>query len=103
MRPNKMADSHTGTPRGFGKHVEAFANDEELYGHDVSYYFSLGLFIAELTYTGVIVFVKYSIIALYWRIFNTTNIKIPLLVFGFIVTAWGIAVVCPCRRAHWLR
>jgi hypothetical protein len=60
-------------------------------------YFSIGLFTAELTYTGVIVFVKFSILAFYWRIFaESTSIKLPIAVMASAAFMWGVAVVrCP--------
>ncbi|KAI0902725.1 hypothetical protein F4823DRAFT_629953 [Ustulina deusta] len=73
-------------PRGIGKHVQTF-------GSHVQEDWSIGLFIAELTYTGVIVFVKFSILALYWRIFNkNSSIKLPVVILSTTVGAWGIAV-----------
>ncbi|KAJ5731678.1 uncharacterized protein N7483_006186 [Penicillium malachiteum] len=52
----------------------------------------IGLFSCELTYTGIVVLVKSSILALYWRIFNRTNIKIPISILATAVCMWGIAV-----------
>ncbi|KAI1126286.1 hypothetical protein F5Y10DRAFT_278912 [Nemania abortiva] len=74
-------------PRGLGKHVQTF-------GPHVQEYWAIGLFTAELTYTSVIVLVKFSILALYWRIFNkNSSIKIPIIVLTVVVSAWGIAVL----------
>ncbi|CRG87514.1 hypothetical protein PISL3812_04532 [Talaromyces islandicus] len=72
-------------PRGLGRHIQTFGPNatEEAY---------IGLFSCELTYTGVIVLVKFSILALYWRIFNKTNIKIPISILATAVCMWGIAV-----------
>lgn len=51
-------------------------------------------FRAELTYTGVIVFVKFSILALYWRIFSkSVSIKLPIITMSVLVFLWGVAVV----------
>ncbi|KAI0514755.1 hypothetical protein F5B22DRAFT_647233 [Xylaria bambusicola] len=73
-------------PRGLGKHVQAF-------GPEVQEDWAIGLFTAELTYTGVIVFVKFSILALYWRIFNkNSSIRLPIAILTGTVAAWGIAV-----------
>ncbi|KAI1370590.1 hypothetical protein F4677DRAFT_465074 [Hypoxylon crocopeplum] len=87
-------------PRGLGRHVQTFdPNVNEL--------FSIGLFTAELTYTGVIVFVKFSILTLYWRIFNKTNIKLPISILAVTVLMWGIAVFlltllqCIPTRGFW--
>ncbi|KAK8025419.1 hypothetical protein PG990_003242 [Apiospora arundinis] len=88
-------------PRGLGRHVQTF-------GPNVVEDVFIGLFTAELTYTGVIVFVKFSILALYWRIFrNSTSIKIPIAVMGSLVMMWGIAVFfltllqCIPTRGFW--
>ncbi|KAI9035645.1 Phosphotransferase enzyme family protein [Aspergillus affinis] len=72
-------------PRALGRHIQTFGPNatEEAY---------IGLFSCELTYTGVIVLVKFSILALYWRIFNKTNIKIPISILATAVCMWGIAV-----------
>lgn len=55
--------------------------------------FLQGLFISELCYTGVITTVKYSILALYWRLFKKTPIRIPIYIVTAMVTCWGLAVV----------
>ncbi|TVY93984.1 Satratoxin biosynthesis SC1 cluster protein, partial [Lachnellula willkommii] len=77
-----------GIPRGYGKHSAAFGPHGE-------YYFFLGFFVAELIYTFIIVFVKYSILALYWRLFRSgsPSIKLPILMLTAVVTSWGIAVL----------
>lgn len=75
-----------GIPRALGKHIQTF-------GPNVVEDMFIGLFCCELTYTGVIVFVKFSILALYWRIFSKTNIKIPIAILATLVFMWGTAVV----------
>ncbi|KAI1429593.1 integral membrane protein [Xylaria sp. FL1777] len=73
-------------PRGLGKHIQAF-------GPNAVEIFSVGLFTAELTYTGVIVFVKLAILALYWRIFHqNSSIRLPVGILTSAVLMWGIAV-----------
>ncbi|KAF4342798.1 integral membrane protein [Fusarium beomiforme] len=91
------------TRGGFGKHIWAAPPD----GLEV--YF-LGLFIAEYLYTISIVFVKWSILALYWRIFGSIKSTRSLIWILFtIVLAWGIAVIlvttfqCKPISAFWLR
>ncbi|KAI0846127.1 hypothetical protein F5Y00DRAFT_272233 [Daldinia vernicosa] len=75
-----------GIPRGLGRHVQTF-------GPDVVKIFYIGLFISEMTYTGVIVFVKFSILAFYWRIFNRSgSIKLPITILTTAVLMWGLAV-----------
>ncbi|PYH67482.1 uncharacterized protein BO88DRAFT_344157 [Aspergillus vadensis CBS 113365] len=72
-------------PRALGRHIQTFGPNatEDAY---------IGLFSCELTYTGVIVLVKFSILALYWRLFNRANIKIPISILATLVCMWGIAV-----------
>lgn len=75
-----------GIPRALGRHIQTFGPNatEDAY---------IGLFSCELTYTGVIVLVKFSILALYWRLFNRANIKLPISLLATLVCMWGIAVV----------
>lgn len=58
--------------------------------------FLQGLFISELCYTGVLVIVKFSILALYWRIFRVRSMQISIYVVATLVTCWGVAVVREC-------
>ncbi|KAJ4111471.1 hypothetical protein NW768_011825 [Fusarium equiseti] len=88
---------------GFGRHLWAAPAD----GLEV--YFQ-GLFAAEYLYTFSIVFVKLSILALYWRIFGALNsARIPIWILSGIVIAWGIAVIlvttfqCWPVSAFWLQ
>ncbi|KAJ6015163.1 hypothetical protein N7540_009754 [Penicillium herquei] len=89
-------------PRALGRHIQTFGPNatEEAF---------IGLFSCELTYTGIVVLVKSSILALYWRIFNRTNIKIPISIIATAVCMWGIAVFllsllqCIPTRGFWDR
>ncbi|KAH7176119.1 hypothetical protein EDB81DRAFT_771947 [Dactylonectria macrodidyma] len=54
----------------------------------------MGLFMAEFTYTLSLVFIKWSILAFYWRIFSTEfMIRMPIWILFGMVCAWGIAVI----------
>lgn len=45
-------------------------------------------------YTTSVMFMKLSIVALYWRLFGLTRkARIPLGIMGGIIVAWGIAIV----------
>jgi hypothetical protein len=55
--------------------------------------FFINLFVCEIFYTLSICLTKYSILMFYWRIFGTTNIRIPIYVIFFLVTGWGLGVV----------
>ncbi|OGM47423.1 hypothetical protein ABOM_002560, partial [Aspergillus bombycis] len=73
-------------PRALGRHIQTFGPNatEKTY---------IGLFPCELTYTGAIVLVKFSILALCWRLFNRANTKIPNSILATGVCMWGLAVV----------
>lgn len=51
------------------------------------------IFAAELLYCLVITLVKFSILALYWRIFPTRWIRISVWVLAFIIAAWEVSCV----------
>jgi hypothetical protein len=38
---------------------------------------------------------KLSVLALYWRIFQVSKIRIPIIIVTFFVVAWLIASVSP--------
>ncbi|KAK7188961.1 hypothetical protein DPSP01_013239 [Paraphaeosphaeria sporulosa] len=55
--------------------------------------FALYLWVANLLYTISVMFMKLSIVALYWRLFGLTRKgRIPLLLVGGVIVAWGITV-----------
>lgn len=72
--------------KGYGKHFEAS-------GPNVLHDFLLNFFVAFIWFTVIIAFVKYSILALYWRVFGRGNVRWPVWTLTAVVTAWGIAVV----------
>ncbi|KAF2726503.1 hypothetical protein EJ04DRAFT_453232 [Polyplosphaeria fusca] len=86
--------------KGYGKHREAS-------GVDIDFNLFLGFFIAEIVYTLIIVLVKFSILALYWRVFGKNTVRWPVLILTAIVSAWGIAVLflsiftCVPPKAFW--
>lgn len=84
MRTNNSAVVH----RGLGKHIWATGNALQALE---DFYF--GLFVLQLCYTTAIVFVKFSILAFYRRIFRVNSIKAPLYTLWTIVGCWGIALV----------
>lgn len=74
-------------PHGTGKHVWTGPPD-------AVYAWSLGLFVSEVAYTLTLATVKWSTLALYWRIFSANRgIRIPIWVLTGVVGAWAIAVV----------
>ncbi|KAL7947870.1 hypothetical protein V8C42DRAFT_267784 [Trichoderma barbatum] len=89
--------------RGLGKHVWAGPPDAQ-------YAWAIGLFIAELGYFVTIAFVKWSILAFYWRSFKIrSSVKIPIYILAVIVLLWAIAVIlvtilqCQPTSAWWNR
>ncbi|KAK5991553.1 hypothetical protein PT974_09837 [Cladobotryum mycophilum] len=91
------------TKHGLGKHIQDAPPD-------AAYAWAVGLFIAEMTYAVGLVFVKWAILAFYWRIFHSLQtIKLPIWIILGIVCAWGIANVlliifqCVPVYAFWAR
>lgn len=78
---------------GLGKHIYILANPARS-----ATVMLQALFIAELCYTGAVICVKGSILALYWRLFKL-KVKVPAYIVGTMVLCWGIAVVNP-RTFH---
>ncbi|KAL0932228.1 uncharacterized protein CTRU02_213181 [Colletotrichum truncatum] len=71
---------------------------------------AVGLFISELAYTATLSTVKWSTLALYWRIFNTRrSIRFFIWTMFGIVLAWFVAVIlvtifqCLPVHAFWAR
>jgi hypothetical protein len=56
--------------------------------------FALYLWLANLLYTLSVIFMKLSIVALYWRLFGLTRrARIPPMTIGSVIIAWGISIV----------
>lgn len=73
--------------RGFGRHIWSGPPD-------VLKSWAISVFIAELSYTATMVFVKLSILAFYWRSFGIKkSIKIPIILLAAMTVIWGIGVV----------
>lgn len=71
---------------GLGKHI--WVSPE-----DAAVVWAKGLFISEISYTGIICSIKFSLLTFYWRIFKQSRIRIPIYILGAIVGCWGVAVV----------
>ncbi|KAJ5911450.1 uncharacterized protein N7473_000753 [Penicillium subrubescens] len=56
-------------------------------------HFYINLFVCEILYTLSLCFTKYSILLFFWRIFGSTNIRIPIYILAFLITAWGLGVI----------
>lgn len=74
----------------FGRHI---AVAMMTVGPDVIPRFFKSVLGMELLYAMTITSCKWSIIALLWRIFGKTKMRVYLMVLLLIVTSWGIAVV----------
>ncbi|KAL7813875.1 hypothetical protein V8C44DRAFT_357218 [Trichoderma aethiopicum] len=57
---------------------------------------ALGLFTTEFTYTLSLVFIKWSVLAFYWRIFSIQFLdKLCLWILAGMVACWGVAAFDP--------
>ncbi|KAJ5817158.1 hypothetical protein N7447_009391 [Penicillium robsamsonii] len=72
--------------RGVGTHIYPL-------GRTGVSHFYINLFVCEILYTLSLCFTKYSILLLFWRIFNRTNIRIPIYIIASVVTGWGLGVL----------
>lgn len=74
----RTGDSDTqGTTGGLGRHLQAF-----------------DLFAAVLTYTDIMIFVEFSILALQYRVFsNSKNLNALFAVLDTAAVMWGTTVV----------
>ena len=76
---------------GFGKHIYVQPMTDIPKAVEV---FLKSLFIAEVCYTGTIVFAKFSILSFYWRLFQMNHsVRWSVISITGIVTMWGTAVV----------
>ncbi|KAJ5210071.1 hypothetical protein N7491_009883 [Penicillium cf. griseofulvum] len=72
--------------RGVGRHIYPL-------GQTGVSHFYLNLFVCEILYTLALCCTKYSILLFFWRIFNRTNIRIPICIIASLVTGWGLGVI----------
>ncbi|MCJ1313398.1 hypothetical protein MMC25_007076 [Agyrium rufum] len=73
---------------GLGRHVQAIL---AAYPEDVAAFLQIW-FGGELAYTLSIAFLKFSILAFYWRLFAVSSMPIALTIVAVIVVAWTVAV-----------
>ncbi|KAI9691900.1 MAG: hypothetical protein M1822_007973 [Bathelium mastoideum] len=74
---------------GLGKHIYVAPDPP-----NAAVRWAQGLFITEISYTLTMVAVKFSILALYWRIFwGNRSLRIAIWVIGSVVSVWGIVFV----------
>lgn len=68
---------------GLGLHIDDVVATKDTTLEDALFEAKLLLFIAELFYAFGLFFAKVSILSLYWRMFNVTNIRLPIqILFG---------------------
>lgn len=89
--------------RGQGVHIWAAPPD-------AARSWALSLFMAEFAYTFTLAFVKWSILAFYWRTFHiVTAIRISTYIIASIVGCWFVAVLtvaliqCKPISAYWMK
>jgi hypothetical protein len=45
---------------------------------------------------------KYSVLLFFWRIFSSSNLRIPIYILASVITAWGLGVVREaCSPPRW--
>jgi hypothetical protein len=83
-------NSDIGAPYGFGKHLEniALTPEQSLFNS------LLFCYLAELFYAASLAFSQYAVLAFYWRMFRTSNIKVPIITLLVAITIWLILRVC---------
>lgn len=71
-------------PNGFGLHLENIDLPED----EVLYKARLMTWLGELFYAFSLAFSKLAILAFYWRMFKTSNLKLPIIVLAGCATIW---------------
>ncbi|KAH7020747.1 uncharacterized protein B0I36DRAFT_424778 [Microdochium trichocladiopsis] len=71
---------------GVGQHLAEIPGDPAVALRNAS----IHIMVAELTYATSLAFVKFSILAFYWRMFKTSPIKIPIMVLFALSMIWLI-------------
>ncbi|KAJ5267741.1 hypothetical protein N7478_010549 [Penicillium angulare] len=67
-----------------------------------------GLFIAQFLYVGTVCFAKFSILAMYWRLFKIEHyVRVAIYVLAVMVACWGLGVIitscllCIPLKGYW--
>lgn len=55
--------------------------------------FLKGMFVYDICYNFAIALTKLSLLAIYWRIFHTKSVQLPLLITAGATMAWLVACV----------
>lgn len=90
-----MADRvREGIKHGLGLHIAHVVASQGITLQDALFEGKLLLFIAELFYAFGLFFAKFSILSLYWRMFNVTSIRLPIQILFGCSFIWIIIRVC---------
>ena len=82
-----------GTHRGLGVHIITLVPENSF--QDLKIIFKI-LLSEEVVYNASLLFIKLSILALYWRLFHPARyMRITLRIAGPVVVAWSFALVGP--------
>jgi hypothetical protein len=81
--------SSPGLSEGVGVHYQAIDAPYNLILHN----FFISLFVEDIFYSLTLAFVKLSVLAFYWRIFQFTSIRLPIKIMATVVISWLIARV----------
>ncbi|KAM6508509.1 hypothetical protein FALCPG4_018350 [Fusarium falciforme] len=73
---------------GLGQTLGSLTDDNAV--RDILAKSRLSLFLTELLYAFSLTFSKLAILAFYWRMFKTSNIRIPILVLAGLAIIWLI-------------
>ncbi|ETS85233.1 hypothetical protein PFICI_03258 [Pestalotiopsis fici W106-1] len=73
-------------PYGFGKHLENI----DLTPEQSLFNSLLFCYLAELFYAASLAFSQYAVLAFYWRMFRTSNIKVPIITLVASISIWLI-------------
>jgi hypothetical protein len=96
----KLLTSSQGVNHGLGLHITDIVAAKDITLEDALFEGKLLLFIAELLYVFGLLFAKFSILSLYWRMFNVTSIRLPIqILFGCSII--GLSSECVPLKLIW--
>ncbi|KAK7966850.1 L-fucose permease [Apiospora aurea] len=83
----KVHDQLTGINSGLGRHID-MVKDPEGVALRTSDLFT---FFLQLAFTYSITLIKFAILAFYWRVFNTSSIRWPIIILAILSGVWLLA------------
>ncbi|KAK8101035.1 uncharacterized protein PG998_007559 [Apiospora kogelbergensis] len=72
---------------GLGRHLDDVEDPKEVAFRTAN----LLTFFLQLAYTYSITLIKFAILAFYWRVFNTSSIRRPIIILAILSGAWLLA------------